>query len=159
MDSALTEISEFIQAIPPMDLLPSHTLEQVVKEISICYVRRGESLPPKGVIDENLYILRKGALSYVSADDELLGRYGEGEICTVFCFNNDDNIKVTTDEDTLLYSINYHNFHQLVGEFSDVMAFFQHTSEQRLNKKMLKNIMNKPIIKLTKTLLLSIFVN
>ena len=138
MDSALTEISEFIQAIPPMDLLPSNILEQVVKEISICYVRRGESLPPKDVSDENLYILRKGALSSVTADDELLARYGEGEICTVFCFNNNDNIKVTTDEDTLLYSINYNSFYQLAGEFSDVMAFFQQTSEQRLNKKMLQ---------------------
>ena len=71
MDSALTEISEFIQAIPPMDLLPSNIIEQVVKEISICYVRRGQSLPPQGVTQENLYILRKGALSYFSENDAI----------------------------------------------------------------------------------------
>ncbi len=138
MDSALTEISEFIQAIPPLELLPSHIIEQIVKEISICYVRRGQMLPPQGIIDENLYILRKGALSYVTNEGELLGKYGEGEVCTIFCFSNDDNIKVTTDEDTLLYSINYHNFRQLVDEYPDVIAFFQQTAEQRLNKKMLQ---------------------
>ena len=138
MDSALTEISEFIQAIPPMDLLPSNIIEQVVKEISICYVRRGQSLPPEGIVAANLYILRKGALSYVTENDELLGKYSEGDICTAFCLNNDDKAKVTSDEDTLLYSINYHNFHQLVSEYPDVLAFFQQTSEQRLNKKMLQ---------------------
>lgn len=146
MESALSEISEFIQAIPPMELLPSNVIEQIVKEISICYVRRGQSLPPQGITEENLYILRKGALSHVSEDNELLAKYSEGDICTVFCCGNNDNNevktnlkpKVITDEDTLLYSINYNKFHQLVNEYPDVMAFFQQTSEQRLNKKMLK---------------------
>jgi len=142
MDSALTEISEFIQAIPPMDLLPSSIIDQVVKEISICYVRRGQQLPPKGVTEENLYILRKGALSYISENEVLLGKYGEGDICTAFCQSNNDNIgkneKIITDEDTLLYSISCQSFHQLVSAYPDVMAFFQHTSEQRLNKKMLQ---------------------
>lgn len=142
MDSALTEINEFVQAIPPLDLLPSHVIEQVVKEISICYVRRGQPLPPQGTTAKNLYILRKGALSYVTQENELLGKYGEGDICTVFCLGNYDNngnsIKVTTDEDTLLYSINYDNFQQLVSEHPDVMAFFHQTAEQRLNKKMLQ---------------------
>ncbi|MBA6389962.1 cyclic nucleotide-binding/CBS domain-containing protein [Colwellia sp. BRX10-3] len=151
MDSALSEISEFIQAIPPMDLLPSNIIEQVVKEISICYVRRGQFLPPQGVTEENLYILRKGALSYVTESDELLGKYSEGDICTAFCLNNGSHTsnkntevkaqlkpKVTTDEDTLLYSISCEKFYHLVSEYPDVMAFFQQTSEQRLNKKMLK---------------------
>ena len=140
MDSALSEISEFIQAIPPMDLLPSEIIEQVVKEVSISYVRRGQSLPPQGVTEENIYILRKGALSCFSKDDKLLAKYGEGDICTVFCFSNDEHISnnVISDEDTLLYSINYKSFQQLVKAYPDVIAFFQQTSEQRLNKKMLK---------------------
>ncbi|MGB1263751.1 MAG: putative nucleotidyltransferase substrate binding domain-containing protein [Cognaticolwellia sp.] len=138
MDTALTEISEFIQEIPPMDLLPRHVVEQIVKEISICYVRRGQLLPPEGVTTDNLYILRKGALSYLGEHGQLLGKYGEGDICTVFCLKSTHPIKVTTDEDTLLYSINYQNFYQLLHEYPDVMAFFQQTSAQRLNKKMLQ---------------------
>lgn len=138
MDSALTEISEFVQAIPPLDLLPDKLIEQIVKEISICYVRRGKQLPPQGISDKNIYILRKGALSYVTQDNELLGKYGEGDICTVFCLDNDEKINVSTDEDTLLYSICYKTFEQLVSEYPDVIAFFHQTSEQRLNKKMLQ---------------------
>jgi CBS domain-containing protein len=140
MDSALSEISEFIQAIPPMDLLPSDIIEQIVKEISISYVRRGQTLPPQGIVEENIYILRKGALSYFSADNKLLAKFSEGDICSVFCFshNGPSTQHVISDEDTLLYSINYHNFLQLVNEYPDVTAFFQQTSEQRLNKKMLQ---------------------
>lgn len=139
MDSALSEISEFLQRIPPMDLLPDEIIEQVVKEISICYVRRGQALPPEGVTEKNLYILRKGALSYCTESEDLLGKYGEGDICTTFCLeSNHKDIKVTTDEDTLLYSINYENFQHLVKAFPDVIAFFHQTSEERLNKKMLQ---------------------
>ncbi len=140
MDSALSEISEFIQAIPPMDLLPSDIIEQIVKEISISYVRRGQTLPPQGIVEENIYMLRKGALSYFSADNKLLAKFSEGDICSVFCFshNGPSTQHVISDEDTLLYSINYHNFLQLVNEYPDVTAFFQQTSEQRLNKKMLQ---------------------
>ncbi len=140
MDSALSEISEFIQAIPPMDLLPSDIIEQIVKEISISYVRRGQTLPPQGIVEENIYMLRKGALSYFSADNKLLAKFSEGDICSVFCFshNGPNTQHVISDEDTLLYSINYHNFLQLVNEYPDVTAYFQQTSEQRLNKKMLQ---------------------
>tara|TARA_R110000751_G_scaffold305764_1_gene422615 strand:+ start:4340 stop:6187 length:1848 start_codon:yes stop_codon:yes gene_type:complete len=140
MDSALSEISEFIQAIPPMDLLPSDIIEQIVKEISISYVRRGQTLPPQGIVEENIYILRKGALSYFSADNKLLAKFSEGDICSVFCFshNGPSTQHVISDEDTLLYSINYHNFLKLVNEYPDVTAYFQQTSEQRLNKKMLQ---------------------
>ena len=154
MDSALSEISEFIQTSPPMDLLPSHVIEQVVKAINICYVRRGQLLPPEGISEKNIYIVRKGALNYVSQDNELLGKYGEGDICTVFCFENNDHIKVSCEEDTLLYSINYEKFQQLVLEFPDVMSFFHQTAEQRLNKKMLQvnedaivnsSLLNNPI--------------
>lgn len=142
MDSALTEISEFIHAIPPLDLLPSQTIEQIVKEISIGYVRRGQALPYEGITGENIYILRKGALSHLNPKNQLLGKYGEGDICSVFCLQSNkhtlEKIVISADEDTLLYSINYEKFHQLVTNFPDVLAFFQQTSEQRLNKKMLQ---------------------
>lgn len=139
MDSALTEISEFVQTIPPMDLLPSDIIELVIKEISICYVRRGQTLPPEGVTADNLYILRKGALSYVTETNDLLGKYGEGDICTVFCLNDSGKkVTVLSDEDTLLYSIDYQRFQEIVVQYPDIIAFFHQTAEQRLNKKMLQ---------------------
>ena len=47
MSNELVEISSFLQAIPPFDLLFEEKLDQVVKVIDICYVRSEHSLPPK----------------------------------------------------------------------------------------------------------------
>ena len=85
MDSELAEISAFIQAIPPFDTLPESLVLQLVKEINICYVRAEQSLPPNGIKDARLYILRKGALIYTDHNGQLVGKYSEGEICSVFC--------------------------------------------------------------------------
>jgi CBS domain-containing protein len=136
MDTALSEICTFISAIPPFDKLPDNVLETVIKDISICYMRGGESLPPKGVEDQRLYIVKKGAISYYSNEEELLGKYAERDICTKFCRkNSDEKVVVITDEDSLLYSIPYEAFIETVQEFSEVTAFFSQTYEERLNKK------------------------
>ena len=137
MDNALAEIFTFVQAIPPFDKLPQITLEKLVSEISICYVRKQMPLPPKEISDARLYILRKGALTYLAPDKSLLGKYGEGDLCTVFCQSHQHgSINVTTDEDTLLYSIPYQKLQELIQDFADVIGFFNDTAEQRLNKKM-----------------------
>lgn len=137
MDNALAEIFTFVQAIPPFDTLPQSTLEKLISEISICYVRKQMPLPPKEISDARLYILRKGALTYLAPDKSLLGKYGEGDLCTVFCQSHPHGaINVTTDEDTLLYSIPYQKLQALIQDFADVVDFFNDTAEQRLNKKM-----------------------
>ncbi len=136
MDTALSEICTFVAAIPPFDKLPNETLETVIKEMSICYMRGGESLPPKGITDQRLYIVKKGALSYFSSDDELLGKYAERDICSRFCRKNQaEEVYVVTDEDTLLYSIPYDHFTETVKDFPDVLSFLAETYEERLNKK------------------------
>ncbi len=137
MDTALSEICAFIQAIPPFDLLDDNALESVVKEINICYLRNQENLPPDEFAAQTLFILRKGALSYYSAEDELLGMYGEGDICSIYCHEkNTMNIRVRTHEDTLLYAISYPVLQDILQDFPDVIAFFDNSAEQRLQKKM-----------------------
>ena len=138
MDAALAEIYSFVQVIPPFDDLPENIVEDIVSEICICYVRRDESLPPKGINDARLYLLRKGALTYLAPDKELLAKYGEGDLCTVFCLpqHEDEKISVHTDEDTLLYSIPYQKLVEIVKDHPDAIEFFSHSSAERLNKKM-----------------------
>lgn len=139
MDTELAELSAFVQSIPPFDQLPPSLLEMVIKAFSICYLHKGQTLPPKQCEDNKLYILRKGALSYNDSVGELLGKYGEGDICTVFCdANSDTNIQVITEEDTLLYCIDYKDLTELVSEYPAVLNFFIHSAEQRLNQKMLQ---------------------
>ena len=146
MDTELSEITAFIKEIPPFDLLPSAMIDKLVREMSICYVTAGEQLPPEDLEDARLFILRKGALAYLAVDKELIGKYGEGDVCTVFCHEQqesergDANKKITviTEEDTLLYSIPYLILKDLVKETPEVSAFFEQTAAKRLNKKMVK---------------------
>ncbi|WP_440875297.1 putative nucleotidyltransferase substrate binding domain-containing protein [Thalassotalea sp. PLHSN55] len=137
MDTALSEICAFIEAIPPFDLLDNQTLENVIKEIDICYLRNQNNLPPDEYAAETLFILRKGALSYYSSEEELLGMYGEGDICTIYCHKqNTTNIQVRTHEDTLLYAIPYPALQEILKDSPDVIGFFENSAEQRLQKKM-----------------------
>ena len=85
MDTELSEISSFIQIIPPFDSLPKTALSHLIHELSINYVRKGEALPPKGIDESRLYIVRKGAISCLSNDGELISRLGEGDLCNEFC--------------------------------------------------------------------------
>jgi CBS domain-containing protein len=137
MDIELAEISSFVQEIPPFDQLPPLLLGKVLKAINICYVNKNQPLPPVQCTSSTLFILRKGALTYSDNTDELLGKYGEGDICTVFCQDvAPTEIKVKTLEDTLLYSIDYHELERLVADYPAVINFFAHSAEERLNNKM-----------------------
>lgn len=129
----LADISAFLKMIPPFDRLPEDRVSQILRLIVICYVRKGESLPPKDVLEPNLYILRTGSLNYLNAAGELLGKFTEGEICAVFCQPvAADEVQISADEDSLIYMINYAAFKQLLVGFKQVSQFFSATSEQRL---------------------------
>jgi CBS domain-containing protein len=139
MDSELTEISAFIQSIPPFDTLPEPVISLLVKEINICYVRAQQPLPPKGIKESRLYILRKGALVYTDHNGQLVGKYSEGEICSVFCRPAQrSEVSVNTEEDTLLYSLDYQTLLSLVHDFPQIDAFFMQTAAERLKGKMSK---------------------
>lgn len=141
MDTALSEIIAFVRNIPPFNDLPDSALTQLVKDISISYVRKNEPLPPKGITDPRLYLVRKGALSYLSDEEELIGRYSEGDLCSTFCQpENADSqkIRVQTDEDTLLYSINCEALNTIGEQYLAVRDYFNQSSAERLNCRMIQ---------------------
>lgn len=145
MDIELSEISSFIQSIPPFDSLPKPALDRLIRELSINYVRQGESLPPKGIEEPRLYIVRKGALSCLSNDGELVSRLGEGDLCTEFCKQSlrlpsgdkpQINRQVKTDEDCLVYSVDCEILADIGDKYPSISDYFSHNSAQRLKQKM-----------------------
>jgi len=157
MDSELSEIYSFIQKIPPFDSLPQQALACLIRELTINYVRKNEVLPPKGINDPRLYIVRKGALSCISDKDELISRLGEGDLCTEFCKqhlqlssnieSNDTmpkNLKllnkrqVKTDEDSLIYSLDAQVLREISDKHPSINDYFSYNSADRLKKKMSK---------------------
>ncbi|KGJ88048.1 putative nucleotidyltransferase substrate binding domain-containing protein [Thalassotalea sp. ND16A] len=139
MSTELADIHDFIKAIEPFDQLPRDSIARIVRNISICYVRQGEQLPPAGIDEPMLYFLRKGALAYYSGNDELLGKYGEGDICTVFCSPDEDfAVKVIPEEDTLLCAINCAELKSVISDFPFVHNFFLQSGAQRLKQQVSK---------------------
>ena len=147
MDTELSEIFSFIQSIPPFDSLPKPALNRLIRELSINYVRKGETLPPKGIEESRLYIVRKGALSCTANDDQLISRLGEGDLCTEFCkqstlFVSDNKRRakrqITTDEDSLVYSLDCKILADISDKYPSISDYFSHNSAQRLKKTMSK---------------------
>jgi CBS domain-containing protein len=147
MDIELSEISSFIQSIPPFDSLPKSALARLIRELSIHYVRKDETLPPRSVDEPRLYIIRKGALSCVANANELISRLGEGDLCTEFCKQSlhlPNNIEqraarqVKSDEDCLVYSVDSEVIRSLGGQYPSISDYFSYTSAQRLKQRMSK---------------------
>ena len=148
MDADLSEITAFVEKIPPFDLLSQEVLDKLVREISITYLRAGESILRNTDQAAQLYILRKGALAYLAEDQTLIAKYGEGDMCTVFCRDEPNNANknqkvnsttcVKVEEDTLLYCIDYQTLKTLVNHTPEISAFFEQNSAQRLNNRMLE---------------------
>ncbi|MGJ8682340.1 putative nucleotidyltransferase substrate binding domain-containing protein, partial [Paraglaciecola sp.] len=85
-----------------------------------------------------LYILRKGALRYITKNEELIGKYGEGDICSVFCQKTSElqtTGVVIVDEDALIYSIDFITLKALLIKSPEVVEFLENSSEQRLHNK------------------------
>ena len=138
MDNELAEVTAFVGTIPPFDLLPETLLDKLVREISISYLRAEEHLSPDDIDQPQLYILRKGALRYLGADKELIGKYGEGDICTVFCQKRSElntDIAVIVDEDSLIYSLDYKTLKALLVDSPEIIEFLEHSAEERLHSK------------------------
>ncbi len=140
MNTELSEISAFIQSIPPFDSLPKPVLAQVVRELNINYIRKNSALPPQGISEPRLYIVRKGAMSCLSIASQLIARLGEGDLCSAFCSQGyiaDEQItQVITDEDSLVYSLDVEILKRIGEKFPSISDFFHHNSAQRLKNKM-----------------------
>lgn len=147
MDDELAEITAFVASIPPFDLLPDTIVDKLIREIGISYLRVDEQVSPDDIEQPQLYILRKGALRYIAADEELIEKYGEGDICTVFCQKRaepDTRKNVIVEEDALIYSLDFKTIKALLKDFPKVIEFLEHSSEQRLHSK--RNQLNEDAI-------------
>ncbi|MEM0910416.1 MAG: putative nucleotidyltransferase substrate binding domain-containing protein [Pseudomonadota bacterium] len=139
MSAELAEINDFVKTIPPFDNLEESAIDRLTKSINIEYVRQGERMPPSQNERPHLYILRKGAISYFDQNDELLSKYSEGDLCSVFMLPDENvKIRVEVDEDTLLYSVPKPDLFYAIQDSQEANAFFNQSGAQRLQKRMQK---------------------
>ena len=159
MNNELAEIKEFIEKIPPFNCLCEADLLDFVSELSISYLRQGDAFPPAEVSNASLYFIRRGVLSYKSADKELIARYSEGdlcrELCKEFCLSSyqedesqtDEKI-IEVDEDTLVYHVPCQSVTTLCAKYPEVDSYFNQDHVQRL-KQNISNLNESAIISST----------
>ena len=136
MSSGLSEIEAFLGQIPPFDLLPERSVEQLVKHIEILYLRVGEDLPPETITKPSLFVIRKGLLAYYDKDNTLIDKFGEQDLCTVFAFANDKlAVKVRSEEDCIIYSLGLAEILPIIENHQPVIDFLQQSAAQRLQVK------------------------
>lgn len=105
MEVELLEIRDFLAGLPPFDELPAAVLDRLPKSLSIRYLRRGSPFPPAGVEGACLYAVRQGALELRSDRDEVVAKYGEGDLHAAACVEEPEarGLSGWAVEDTLLY--------------------------------------------------------
>jgi len=139
MEIELQEICDFISTILPFDGLPPTAIEKLTKKITVRYLRAGASLPPHDIRQDRLYVIRKGAVSLFSKTEKLLGKLGEGDICTAFCSLDDkQTFDILVEEDTLVYTISCESIEQTLLNYPDELAYFKKNASERLNHAITK---------------------
>jgi len=145
MSNELAEIHNFIHAIPPFSELPDKKIAQLSQKVAISYLRKGMNLNENDSSDALLYLVRTGALAHFSQDNELQGKYSDGDICSLFCCSNKESLQeeqslitVKVEEDCLLYSLPCSDIDELLCDYPQALNFINNSASKRLNNKMLQ---------------------
>ncbi len=135
MEIELQEISDFLISIHPFENLPQAIIERLIKKINIRYIRRDTSFSEKLKTPERLYLLRKGAVSLLSDNNQLLGKLGEGDICTAFCHIEEDvKFTIKVEEDTLVYTIECQAIANILQDYPEQLSFLQKKSNRHFKQ-------------------------
>ena len=135
MDPALIAVRDFIAGVAPFSDLPGDALDQLVSRLSIQYLRRGDVFPPPED-PSGLHIVRKGALEFRDADDQLVERLAEGDYSDRPCIDDATAPKVSGHaiEDSLVYRLNCASLQALRREHAEFDEHFAQGRRDRLRR-------------------------
>lgn len=142
MEVELLEIRQFLARRNPFNYLSDEILDELPKDIEIRYLRRGGRFPPK---ENNLYIVRSGAVEIYDTKDELCEKLGEGDVYSVTCqlVNLSQCERGEAVEDTLLYMLSCPRLKALCRESKDFGEHFSATVKERLRAAVAKTQRNE----------------
>ena len=107
MDIELLEIRDFLATHHPFDQLPTDALNALPAKLQIRYFRRDSTIPESGNLNNDLYLVRTGAVELRDTEGELLARLGEGDVCGYRTSSYDELAEHhgSAIEDTLIYQL------------------------------------------------------
>lgn len=134
MNVELEEIRRFLAEHEPFSHLPEQTLQQLPGRIQVTYVRRGEEIVRPGQRNDELYIIRSGAIDIVGEGEMLLDRREAGLNFGYSTLMGEPESLYTMQavEDSLLLVLPGDVFRQLIDDHPDLKRFFL-TAKQRVS--------------------------
>lgn len=148
MDVELLEIQDFLAQVTPLNNLTKVQLQSLSQQLKIQYARRDSVVLELGGENDQLCLIRKGALDVINKHGDLITRCAEGEFFGFYSLIMNCSIKhrVTAIEDSLIYCIPKHIFQQLLNDHFFIKDFFHNALEQRMHKALdVKEENSKPV--------------
>lgn len=134
MSIEIKEIASFLKATTAFRTLSDERCAKLSHNVTIRYLRAGETILEAGGHNEHLFLVRSGAVELRLAGDELSARLGPGLAFAYPSLLRGGEVHNTTKalEDTLLYAIPAPCFHELRAENQGFKEFFAKDESERL---------------------------
>lgn len=132
MSVELEEVYGFLVQHEPFATLPEATLRALPQQMGITYVRRGDAVVDVGEPNDNLFVIRSGAVDIVSEDDLLLDRREAGLNFgySTLVGERESAYLMQAVEDSILLMLPREAFAALLEQFPDMGRFFQTASRR-----------------------------
>ena len=136
MGVELLEVRDFLAQHAPFDMLPPGALDQVPRQCTLRYARRGTVVLDVGERGSGLYVVRSGAVDVVDEAGGLVERVGTGVAFGMSSLleGRATRYRCTASEDTLLLVLPPELFEALAREHAGFASFFAATHHDRLSK-------------------------
>lgn len=130
----LAEVADFLAEHAPFDALPRAVVRSLPAKMTVRYHRRGTSLMSVGTDNDDLMIVRSGAIEIRDVDGALVDRVAEGSTAgsTTLTGNNPSRFDVIALEDTLALHLPRQAFHELSQAHPHFAAHFATEGAERL---------------------------
>ncbi len=136
MEIELAEIRDFLASHPPFDRLPEEALNALPRALIVRYLRRGTPFPPQDAKGAALYVVRSGAVELRNEFDQLVDKFGEGDLYSASCSeaNPEADFAGVTAEDSLFYLLSCKRFFELRRQHPEFDAHFGASLKARLRR-------------------------
>ena len=134
MNVELAEIRDFLAQHAPFDALPEEVLARLPRKLTLRYFRRGSRILRAGERNEQLFVVRSGAVELREAGGALWGRLEPGEVFGFSPLLTGEGAlhEVTALEDSLLLLMPQEVFNDLRSRDESFGQFFSQAHEARL---------------------------
>lgn len=132
MSVELDEVLDFLAQHEPYSHLPEDQLRQLPRLMEMRYARRGETILELGAVNDNLHVIRSGAVDVIGEEDLLLDRRDEGMTFgySTLLGSPESHYRMVAVEDTLLLVMPREHFAAFAEVNPDIARYFSSLSHR-----------------------------